>query len=136
MMFQPIVRAPGDHALMVQARMAAKDRPFVRMEFPLTPGAVELADLTAYTGVSFDARGEGAYRVIVNSYGIRAADPYLAPFSATGEWQTIRVPFASLRRRAADAGPWARNDARSLLFELSAAPQANAWLELDNVKFY
>ena len=38
MMFQPIVRAPGDHALMVQARMAAKDRPFVRMEFPLTPG--------------------------------------------------------------------------------------------------
>ena len=136
MMFQPIVRAPGDHALMVQAQMAARDRPFVRMEFPLTPGAVELADVSAYSGVSFDARGEGAYRLIVNSYGIRAADPYLAPFSATGDWQTIKIPFATLKRRAADAGPWARNDARSLLFELSAAPMTGAWLELDNVKFY
>ncbi|HWC98466.1 MAG TPA: amidohydrolase family protein [Candidatus Sulfopaludibacter sp.] len=136
MMFQPIVRAGGDHALMVQAQMAAKDRPFVRMEFPLTPGAVELADLTQFTGLSFDARGEGAYRLIVNSYGVRAPDPYLAPFSVTGEWQTVRIPFASLQRRAADAGAWTRNDARSLLFELSAAAGAGAWLELDNVKLY
>lgn len=136
MMFQPIVRAPGDHALMVQAQMAAKDRPFVRVEFPLTPGAVELADLTAYTGISFDARGEGAYRLIVNTYGVRVSDPYVAPFSATAEWQTLRIPFATLRRRAADAGPWTRNDARALLFELPGAAQANAWLELDNVKFY
>jgi hypothetical protein len=136
MMFQPIIRAPGDHALMVQARMAARDHPFVRMEFPLTPGAVELADLTGYTGIAFDARGEGAYRLIMNSYGVRTSDPYLTPFSATAEWQTIRVLFASLRRRAADAGPWTRSDARSVIFELSAAAEKGAWLELDNVKFY
>jgi imidazolonepropionase-like amidohydrolase len=136
MMFQPIVRSAGDHALMVQAQMAAKDRPFVRVEFPLTSGAVELADLTAYSGISFDARGEGAYRLIVNSYRVRSSDPYLAPFSATGEWQTIRIPFTSLHRRAANSGPWPRDDARALLFELSAAAQTGAWLELDNVKLY
>jgi len=136
MMFQPIVRTAGDHALMVQAQMAVRERPFVRVEFPLTPGAVEPADLTQYTGVSFDARGEGAYRLIVNTYGLRVPDPYNAPFSATADWQTIRIPFASLQRRAPDAGPWARNDARALLFEIAASAGAGAWLELDNVKLY
>ncbi|SPE33485.1 Amidohydrolase [Candidatus Sulfopaludibacter sp. SbA3] len=136
MLFQPIVRAPGDHALMVQARMAARDRPFVRLEFPLTPGGVELADLTAYTGISFDARGEGSCQLIVNSYGDRTSDPYRAPFSAAAEWQTIRIPFATLHRRAADTDSWTRNDARAFLFELSAAAQTSAWLELDNVKLY
>jgi imidazolonepropionase-like amidohydrolase len=136
MMFQPIVRAPGNHALMVQARMADIEKPFVRVEFPLTPGAVEPADLTQYTGLSFDARGEGAYRLIVNTYGVRIPDPYSAPFALTAGWQTIRIPFAGLQRRASDAGPWARNDARSLLFELAAPAGAGAWLELDNVKLY
>jgi hypothetical protein len=106
------------------------------VEFPLTPGAVELADLTQYTGLSFDARGEGAYRLIVNTYGVRIPDPYSAPFALTAGWQTIRIPFAGLQRRASDAGPWARNDARSLLFELAAPAGAGAWLELDNVKLY
>jgi imidazolonepropionase-like amidohydrolase len=136
MMFQPILRAAADHALMVQAQMAVRERPFVRMEFPLTPGAIDLADLTQYSGLSFDARGEGAYRLIVNTYGLRVPDPYNAPFAVTAGWQTIRIPFASLQRRAPDAGPWARNDARSLLFELAAPAGAAAWLELDNVKLY
>ena len=136
MMFQPILRATGNHALAVQAQMAAKERPFVRLDFPLTPGAVELGDLTPYTGVAFDARGEGAYRMILSTYGLRTGDPYAAPFTITGDWQTIRIPFADLKRRSADAAPWARNDARSLLFEIAAPSGMAAWLELDNVKFY
>jgi len=136
MMFQPIVRAPTDHALMVLAQMAAKDRPFVRLELPLTPGAVELADLTGYTGISFDVRGQGSCRLIVSTYGVRVSDPYFAPFSAAAEWQTMRIPFSRLRRRAAGVGPWSRNDAHALFFELSAAALTSAWLELDNVKFY
>ncbi len=136
MLFQPVTRAPGNHALLVQAQMAAREHPFVRVEFPLTPGAVELADLSGYTGVSFDARGEGAFRLVVNSYGEKSSDPLAAPFSPAADWQTIRIPFETLRRRAEEGATWARKDARSLLFELSAGPMAGAWLELDNVKFY
>ena len=134
MLFQPVTRAPGNHALLVQAQMAAKEKPFVRAEFPLTPGAVELADLSAFSGVSFDVRGEGAFRMIVNTYAGRNTDPYAAPFSPTAEWQSVRIPFASLQRRI--AGDWSRKDARSLLFELSAPAMSGAWLELDNLKLY
>jgi hypothetical protein len=74
MMFLPVVRRGHDHALMVEARMAAKEHPYARLEIPLTPGEVELADVSRYHGVSFEARGEGAFRLLVSSYGVRAGD--------------------------------------------------------------
>ena len=50
----PVVRESGGHALLVTARMADRERPYVRAEFPLTPGAIVPADLTPYSGISFD----------------------------------------------------------------------------------
>src|SRR5262249_14939641 len=38
MLFHPVLRPGGGHALLVQATMADKDRPYVRVEFPLSPG--------------------------------------------------------------------------------------------------
>jgi imidazolonepropionase-like amidohydrolase len=136
MLFLPVVRAAGDHALMIESQMGPKPRPFVRVELPLTPGAVELGDVSGYTGVSFDARGEGAFRMLAQTYGVRQGDAFAAPFAATGEWQSVKIPFASLERRAAEAAAWNGRDVRALLFEISAAAGAGAWLELDNVKFY
>jgi len=135
MMFQPVVRAGNDHALMIQAAMADKEHPFVRVELPLTAGAFELADVSKYAGVSFDVRGEAAARLIVQTYGVRNSDHWAAAFTPTGEWQTLKIPFSALAR-AAPAPAWTRKDARALLFELGGAPGAKAWLELDNVQFY
>ena len=100
MLMLPVVRAGSDHALLVAAQMADKDRPFVRVEFPLTPGAISPADLSAYTGVSFDLRGEAAGRLLVQAYHVRNMDAYAAPFTPGGAWQTVKIPFSSLRRRA------------------------------------
>jgi imidazolonepropionase-like amidohydrolase len=136
MLFQPVVRNGNDHALMIQAALADKDRPFVRVELPLTAGAFELADVSRYSGVSFDVRGEAAGRLMVQTYGVRSSDHWAAAFTPTGEWQTVRIPFAALKRRAEDAPAWSGKDARALWFELSGAAGAKAWLELDNVQFY
>ena len=51
-------------------------------------------------------------------------------------WQTVKIPFASLRRQAAGAGAWDANDARALLFELGGPAGSSVWMELDNVRFY
>jgi len=135
MLFHRVLRAGHDHALLVQATMADKDRPYVRLEFPLTPGAIDLADLSRYTGVEFEVRGEADCRLLVSAYGDRvAADPWSAPFQAAGEWRTVHVPFSQLARRI--PGQWDGRDARSLLIELSGAPHAGVWLELDNLRFY
>ncbi len=136
MLMLPVVRAGSDHALLVAAQMADKDRPFVRVEFPLTPGAISPADLSAYTGVSFDVRGEAAGRLLVQAYHVRNMDAYAAPFTPGAAWQTVKIPFTSLRRHADGAGAWDARDARALLFELSGPAGSSVWLELDNVRFY
>ena len=135
MLFLPVVRAGHDHALLVTAAMAAKENPYVRVELPLTPGAIELADLSRYTGVTFDVRGEGQCKFLVSSYLVRNTDSYAAPFTASDQWQTIKIPFSDLRRRS-EIGRWEAKDGRALLFELSAPPSSTAWMELDNVRFY
>jgi imidazolonepropionase-like amidohydrolase len=136
MLMLPVVRDGGGHALLVAAQMAGKDRPYVRVEFPVTQGAISPADVSGSVGVSFDVRGEAAGRLLVQAYHVRGADAYAAPFTPGAEWQTVKIPFASLKRRAADAGSWDAKDARALLFELGGTAGSSVWLELDNVRFY
>jgi imidazolonepropionase-like amidohydrolase len=136
MLFQPVIRSGNDHALLIQAAMADKVHPWVRVEFPLTQGAFEPADISKYQGVSFDVRGEADTRVLLQTYGIRNSDAWAASFSPTGEWQTVKIPFAALKRQTEGAPAWTGKDARAVLFELSGAPGSKTWLELDNVQFY
>jgi hypothetical protein len=121
---------------MIQAAMADKEHPWVRLELPLTPGAFELADVTRYTGISFDVRGEAAARLLVQTYGVRNSDAWTSAFTPTGEWQTVKIPFAGLKRKTEGGPSWTGKDARALLFELSGTAGSKNWLELDNVQFY
>ncbi len=136
MMFLTEPRTPNNRALMIEARMAAKAHPFVRLEMPLTPGGVELADVSQYGGVSFEARGEGTYRLLAATNGVLAADSFAAPFTASGDWQVLKIPFSALARKAEGSKAWTGRDVRALLFELSGAPGSGVWLELDNVRFW
>jgi imidazolonepropionase-like amidohydrolase len=136
MLMLPVIRGDGDHALLVAAQLSSKEHPFVRAEFPLTAGAIVPLDVSGYTGVSFEVRGEAAGRLLVQTYHVRNTDAYAAPFIPTGTWQTVKIPFASLRRRAANAGSWDAEDARALLFELGGAAGSSVWIELDNLRFY
>ena len=58
--------------------MSEKDRPWVRVEFPLTQAAFEPTDISRYQGISFDVRGEAAARILVQGYAIRNADQWAA----------------------------------------------------------
>ena len=49
MLMMPVAREGGGHALLVTARMSDRERPYVRVEFPLTKGAIDVADLSGFT---------------------------------------------------------------------------------------
>lgn len=136
MLWMPVVRSGRDHSLLVTAKLAAKERPWVRLELPLTPGGVELADASQFTGVSFDARGEGTHRLVFLTGGTKSRAPFFAPVAVKGEWQALRIPFADLQRVARDDAGWTGRNLRILGFEVSGAPESTAWLELDNIRFY
>jgi imidazolonepropionase-like amidohydrolase len=134
MRFVRVIRKGNDHALLVTALFAAKDDPYVRLELPLTAGEVELADVSQYSGVMFEARGEGKTRLVMYNYGTRLRDPFAAQFEISGEWRTVKVPFSMLERE--EKGLWSPKDVRAVMFELSGDAETSAWMELDNVRFY
>ena len=134
MLFARTLRSKG-HARTVLARMGPKSKSFVGLVLPLTRGGVELADVSSYRGISFAVRGEGAYRLLLNSYGIDRADWHVAPFTGTAKWRTIRIPFTAFQSKSAGTAFPVRSF-RALHFELAAKPGEDSWLEIDDVKFY
>lgn len=128
MMFQRTLRNAGNRALSVQAHLSETERPFGRMNLPLTPGAIEPADVRKFRGLEFETRGDGAYRL---RFAVRRAGVQIsAPFEANAEWKRIRVPFAAL-------GPdWRGDDLTMLQFEIAGPAGTRRWLELDNIRLY
>jgi imidazolonepropionase-like amidohydrolase len=134
MLFTRTLRGKG-HARTVLARMGPKSKPFVGLVLPLTHGGVELADVSSYRGISFAVRGEGSYRLLLNSYGTDRANWLAAPFTGTAKWRTVRIPFMTFQSKSA-GGSFPSQSLRALHFELAAAAGEDSWLEIDGVKFY
>jgi imidazolonepropionase-like amidohydrolase len=133
MLYGRITRKGADHALSVTARMSEKDRPFGRANIPLSRGAIEPVDASAFRGVRFDARGDGDYQLIVSAYD---APDFQATFKASSLWRTIRIDFSSFGQEEAQSVPWSGDKLRALSFEIARPAGAFAWLEIDNLRFY
>jgi len=136
MMFTRVVRSANNHALSTIARMGDKARPAASVVLPLSRGGVEPVDASAFTGIEFEARGEGAYKVSVQRAQVRDYRSPEAEFKATGTWTKVRVPFSSLKPRGTGGPSWTGRDLQELNFDIVRAPNETAWLELDNVRFY
>lgn len=135
MIFGRINREAGNQALSVTTRMSEKDRPFARINIPLSKGAIEPVDAREFRGVRFDVRGDGDYRLIVPTFNIRSNAQFSAPFKAATQWQTISLEFSSLKLPS-NSGQWTGADLLMLSFEIARPAGAFGWLELDNIRFF
>jgi hypothetical protein len=97
---------------------------------------VQLADVTKFRGISFEARGDSTCRLRVSTYSVREGEDWNAPFPATADWNIQKLDFSSLTRTGGPAVPWTGSDLRDLVFELSGPPGSIKWLEIDNLRFY
>jgi imidazolonepropionase-like amidohydrolase len=132
-----IVREAGKHALSVTGEMSEKERPFIRITVPLSRGAIEPVDAREFRGLRFDARGDGDYRLIVPTYGVRDSGYFQTAFKADSQWQTVSIDFSSLTQAGArTAVTWTGDDLLMLSFEVARPAGSFVWLELDNVRFY
>jgi hypothetical protein len=130
-----VLRDTRNHAMLAAVQFGPAEHPYVRLEFPVTRGAVELGDVSAYNGVKMDIRGQGKYRLRLKTYGVRNAEWYEADLPDSSAWKTIRVPFIAMKR-AGESAPWAKRDLRSLVFQVMGEPGGRTNLELDNLEFY
>ncbi len=137
MVYGRIVREAGKNALSIAGKMSEKDRPFIRITVPLSRGAIEPVDAREFRGLRFDARGDGAYRLIVPTYGVRDSGYFQAPFQADSQWKTVSIDFSSLTQAGSSmAVKWTGDDLLMLSFEVARPAGSFVWLELDNVRFY
>ncbi len=139
MIFGKVARDAGNHALSVSTRMSEKDRPYGRINVPLSKGAMEPVDAREYRGVRFDVRGDGDYRLVIPAYNIRNAfSHFFASFKASPQWQTVNIDFASLKlpENARVQAQWTGADLLMLSFEIARPAGAFGWMELDNIRFY
>ncbi|MDX2039736.1 MAG: amidohydrolase family protein [Acidobacteriota bacterium] len=136
--FGKVARGESNQALSVSARMSEKERPFARVNVPLSRGAVETVDARAFSGVQFDVRGDGEYRLIVPIYNTRSVSSHFSvPFSAKPQWQTVKLDFASFKQSGARSPvQWTGADLLMLSFEIARPAGGFGWLELDDIKFY
>lgn len=122
----------------ITARLGGAERPAARLIYPLTMGAIQLGDASAFTGIAFDTRGAGTYRMTLDSYGAGLFD---ANFDAGNEWTEVRIPFADLQASKAE---WIEDKGegidtgklRSITYTLSGKPGGDAWLMIANLRFY
>jgi len=127
------LRASGDHALLALARLGVKDQPSARLTLPLAGGGLLPVDASAYRGVTFDVRGEGAYRFVGSSRTRGATRPVAAGFEAGPEWKRIVIPFVEFTGEGL-VPAWTK-DLLSLAIELNGPAGSRRWLEIDNVAF-
>ncbi|MCL5745505.1 MAG: CIA30 family protein [Acidobacteria bacterium] len=137
MLYGRTLRSAREHAYTVMARMSDTDAPEARAVLPLAKGAVEPVDASAFRGIRCEARGEGKYRLIVPTRGVRDFDYYASAFPAGARWKSVKIPFADLHRtKALHPAAWTGRDLLMLQFELVRPATLPAWLEIDNLRFY
>jgi imidazolonepropionase-like amidohydrolase len=123
------------HAISILSRMSTKPAPFTDLVVPLTPGGVELTDISRFKGIQFATRGDGDYRIFLDCYGARKLDWPAASFSGDEKWKTVRIPFTRFRQRNSTL-PLPLRSVRALHFELVRPAGADAWLDIDDIKLY
>jgi imidazolonepropionase-like amidohydrolase len=137
MVFGRTLREPGNHALQVFARMSQTEHPFARAWLALARGDLQPADISRFTGLRFEARGEGTYRISLPTRGIRDGRYYHATFTGTPAWNAVTISFATLKQTGrGTAVPWSGTDVLEIGFDIDREPETVGWLEIDNVRLY
>ncbi|MXO61439.1 amidohydrolase family protein [Qipengyuania oceanensis] len=126
-------RDDGARRIFTVASFGARSRPFAQLVLPLTQGGVYRADAGAFAGIAFKARGQGNYRLLIETHG--ASGGQAAEFAASDDAREIRLPFSQFA--GSRAGPALDpTNLRALRFELAGEPGGSHWLELGDVRFY
>ncbi len=133
-LFTRTLRKHG-HGITILSKMGPKPSPFTDLVMPLTKGAVELADISAFKGIQFTVRGNGDYKLLLDSYGSHESDWSAATFTGKARWKTVRIPFTKFQSKNS-ASPLSLRSVRALYFELARPAGTDAWLEIDDVKLY
>lgn len=130
-----VPRPKGGRALELAVQMALKDNPEGGILIPLRRGSVQPVDASAFTGIRLELRGEGPYKLVINTLG----GQWVTPVEGRSDWADVRIPFSSLvpaRSGGGASGVWRGDDLLQVGLVAQRAAGESAWVEIDNLRFY
>jgi imidazolonepropionase-like amidohydrolase len=133
-LLQQVIRPEGGHAWMATVKFGPEKKNYARLNVPLTPGEITLADISKYKGISIEVKGQGTYRIVLNTYDVRDRKYPAAAMEVTPEWKTIQLPFSTFS--AGSNGLVDLKEVRALILEAYGNAGDSAWMEVDNIKLY
>ncbi|MPZ19190.1 MAG: amidohydrolase family protein [Luteitalea sp.] len=127
----------GGRALRVTATMSDTKEPFATVSVPLSAAGLWPVDVSRFRGIRFEARGEGRYRVLLETRNVRDEVYHESSFAASSKWIPVAIHFASVSQpRSGVRVPWTGKDLTAITFELARQPGSSAWIEIDNLQLY
>lgn len=128
---QVVARDGGGKALRVSATMADKADAYAGVVIPLARGAVYPVELSKYSGIRFDARGDGELTFRLVGYdGLRRAK-----FTTDGSWKTVKLSLSDLSAPQGQAN--AKLTMPHQIEFISYRPAGSTlWFEIDNVELF
>lgn len=134
-----VPRDGGGHAVSMAARMAMKQDAYAGVVFPVTRGSIRPVDVRAFKGIRLEVRGQSAAGKVCTgklTVGGVAGASWSTPITTSDQWQTIDVPFASLKsesRRHPVA--WSGTDVTQVEIGASCPGGVKLWQQIDNLRF-
>ena len=118
-----------------------------RLDYEIKPGAVypfvgltasfPVTDLSAYQGVRFWVRGQGAWSCLIPTAATATQyNHYSAPLAVSNEWTLVEIPFSTLAQTWGKPAAWTPNTIEGLQWEAQGAPGAKGFLCVDDIEFY
>ena len=94
-------------------------------------------DLTAFEGVRFWARGAGTWACQVPTATTATGyNHFGSPFSVTGDWTLVELPFSSLTQSWGTRRAWDPTTVSGVQWTASGPPGTTGWIEVDDIEFY
>ena len=85
------------------ARLAGTTGTWAGLFRSINPGS-RPADLSAFSELAFQARGQGRVQVVIEKTSTNGVEPFHAWIDLTDDLQTVTLPFADLERAGAQGG--------------------------------
>lgn len=124
------------HVMTITAQMSNQKAPYAGVVIPLSRGAIQPVDASAFHGIRLSLRGSSCTGSVALDRSVQK--PLTSQVTVQEEWKTLRIPFSAFHTPATTERPadWKADDLVAVEVGASCPAGQMLWMQVDDVSFY